>query len=69
MMKGERIMKYYCVSSAYYDNGRVKASIEEVESESMPIDTREHLKKYDLYRDYFKTLAEAEQWQEESMNA
>lgn len=48
-------MKYFGVTTAFYDNGKVKAHMFEVESERIPENDYTYAKHADIYWDYFET--------------
>lgn len=53
---------YYCVTEAYYDNGRVTANITmSMEAESKPEDTSKSLRDRDIYCTWYETKEEADQ--------
>lgn len=52
--------KYYCVTSAYYDSGRVTASITNVvEAEQIPKNTYVSMCRKDIYNDWFEKRSDA----------
>lgn len=61
--------RFYRVVTAYFDNGKVCASIDAIESDKRPVDTFESLPKYDRYVDYFESKAKAEKWYQDALNA
>ena len=53
--------KWYCVTTAYYDNGKTTAAITSiVEAEDKPEDSYTSARDRDIYLDWYGTLAEAE---------
>lgn len=53
-------MKFYKVTSRYYDDGRCTVNLTTVYADEKPQDTSEELKRCDLYNDYFEDKQEAE---------
>ena len=54
-------MKFYCVSSTYFDDGRCSANLVDIiEAEEKPKDTHIHAARADRYCDWFSTSIEAE---------
>lgn len=62
-------MKYYKVTSLFFDNGKTAAYIEEIEAEKAPKATFESGRKCDIYQDYFGTETEALQYMQDTLNA
>lgn len=62
-------MKYYCVTSQFFDNGKIDAWITVHNMPEMPQNNMEEHKKYDLYFDHFKTKTEAVLFFEETLRA
>lgn len=58
---------YYCVSNVIRDDLKSEAHIFTVEAETKPESTCHSTRRADYYKDYFDTLAEAEQFIEESL--
>lgn len=61
--------KYYGVNTKFYDNGKVKVHIFEVEANKKPENVCEEKTCYDEYLDYFATRKEAERYAEDSRRA
>lgn len=61
----------YCVTSAFFDNGSVTADIEGLRytGDKLPEDEFYEYETSDVYKDYYNTLAEAEQAKKEALNA
>jgi len=59
--------KYYLVDQKYYDNGKVKAIIKEVNYKKPSFS--ESKEKYDHYQDTFNTLKEAETFKQNCLDA
>ncbi len=59
---------YYCVSNVIRDDLKSEAHISTVEAETKPESTCHSTSRADYYKDYFDTLAEAEQFIEESLS-
>ncbi len=52
--------KYYCVTSAYHDSGRVTAAITmSIEAEEKPQDHRTEARDRDIYTEWYDDLEEA----------
>ena len=63
-------MKYYEVTTAFFDNGRVSAAItDEIERASKPKTKMHSGRRADIYRDYFATLADAREFVAEAERA
>lgn len=62
-------MKIYCVVQMYYENGDVIPIIIEEEHNEKPQNTCEELESYDLYKDYFASKQEAEEFYEQTLLA
>lgn len=55
-------MKFYEVTTCFYDNGKVTAAITRtVESDQKPTDTSDNNDKCDVYKDWFETEEAANQ--------
>jgi hypothetical protein len=62
-------MKYYCVVTSFYDDGRVRAYMNEESGQKLPKNHNKELKKMDVYYDYFKDERAAREFCEEAKNA
>lgn len=62
-------MKFWKVTTRFFDNGKVDVSVEQTDGATMPESSSSETKKYDEYIDYFKTKKEASQWAEDARNA
>lgn len=62
-------MKFWKVTTRFYDNGKVDVKVEQEQGPSMPKSSSSEQKKFDEYIDYFKTKKEADQWAEDARNA
>ena len=62
-------MKYYGVTTKFFDDGTVRAFVYEVEADEMPKSTFEELKTCDIYHDFFNTLHEAEDFRDDAYRA
>lgn len=61
---------YYCVTTAFYDSGRVVAGITDSrEAESKPESRYSELRDRDVYEDWFECFEEAEQFVKEAKEA
>ena len=61
---------YFCVTSAFYNDGRVTAAItESKEAEQKPESTNKSLRDRDIYSDWFESNQEAEKCIEDCKNA
>lgn len=58
---------YYCVSNVITDDLKSNTHISTVEAETKPQSTFRSTNRADYYKDYFDSLAEAEQFIEESL--
>lgn len=57
---------YFCVTSSFYDNGKVAAAItDSKEADQKPENTYESLKKKDIYNDWLESKEEAEKFIED----
>lgn len=57
--------KFWCVSSKFFDTGRVKATMFQVEAENKPQNEMTETERYDEYLDFFNTHSEARDfWQD-----
>ncbi|MEY8366080.1 hypothetical protein AALA22_10630 [Anaerovoracaceae bacterium 41-7] len=61
-------MKYYGVTTKFYDDGKIKAEMFEVEADKMPVVDYQETNACDIWRDYFTTYAEAESFLKEMLN-
>ncbi len=58
---------WYCVTTAFYDNGRVVAAITDTkEAEKKPESTCSELRSRDVYNDWFGSVEEAKAFVEEA---
>lgn len=62
-------MKYWCVSTKFFDSGRVKVNLYLVEAESKPENGMQESKMCDHYCDYFATYEEAMTWAQQAKEA
>lgn len=61
---------WYCVTSAFYDSGKVVSNITSVERCMVkPESTYKETKRCDIYCDWFATREEAEAWVKDALNA
>lgn len=61
---------YYCVTSSFYDDGRVIAAITStIQAEQQPQDERHHGRLSDIYTDWFPTLEQAQAYVNEAKEA
>lgn len=62
-------MKFWKVTTRFFDSGKVDVKVEQEEASSRPKNSSSDTDKYDEYIDYFKTKKEADQWAEDARNA
>lgn len=63
-------MKFYEVTTCFYDNGKVTAAITRtVESDQKPADTSDNNDKCDVYKDWFETEEAANQFIKDTKEA
>lgn len=63
-------MKFYEVTTCFYDNGKVTAAImRTVESDQKPTDTSDNNDKCDVYKDWFETEEAANQFIKDAKEA
>ena len=63
-------MKFYEVTTGFYDNGKVTAAITRtVESDQKPTDTSDNNDKCDVYKDWFETEEAANQFIKDAKEA
>ena len=63
-------MKWYCVTSSVDNRGYITAAITgSIESETRPKNTYEETRLRDIYKDWFPTRQEAEEFVEEARGA
>ena len=63
-------MKFYEVTTCFYDNGKVTAAITgTVESDQKPTDTSDNNDKCDVYKDWFETEEAANQFIKDAKEA
>lgn len=62
-------MKAYAVIQKYFNNGKVKAEIQALECDQLPITRYRERPTFDEYTDYFRTQEEATTFLEEALNA
>ena len=62
-------MKFWKVTTRYFDTGKVDVFVEQIQAEKMPNDVSSETAKYDEYIEHFKTRKEAERWAEDARNA
>ena len=70
--KGETytMKTYYCVTSSVDDRGRMTAAVtESMEAEQMPKNTCMSTRRKDIYKDWFKSRKEAEDFVDEARSA
>lgn len=61
---------YYCVTSSVDDRGRMTAAVtESVEAEQMPKNTCTSTRRKDIYKDWFASRKEAEDFVDEARSA
>lgn len=61
---------YYCVTTKFYDNGDVMAGMTDIrEAEVKPESEFKELPTCDVYKDWFRTRKEAEQFIKEAAEA
>lgn len=60
-------MKYYEVTTRFFDSGKVTAAVAEIESEDCPESTYAETSRCDIYRDYFVDKAEADEFAAEAL--
>lgn len=60
--------KFYEVVTMFFDDGKVKSSINIIHADEKPENTFEELKRFDVYKDYFSKLAEAKQFKQDALN-
>ena len=61
--------KYWCVSTKFFDSGRVKAVMYQVEAEEKPENRMVENKMCDEYHDYFDTYEEAKEYWSDAQKA
>ena len=62
-------MKFWKVTTRFFDNGKVDATVEQQEGPTMPESTSAEKEKFDEYIGYFKTKKEARKWADDARNA
>lgn len=62
-------MKFWKVTTRFFDNGKVDVSVEQQEGATMPGGTSAEKEKFDEYIDYFKTEKEARKWADDARKA
>lgn len=62
-------MKFWGVSTKFFDSGKVKANIFPVEADTKPESTMTENKMCDEYIDYFNSYDEAAAWAEQAKKA
>lgn len=62
-------MKFWKVTTRFFDNGKVDVAVEQQEGASIPKNASAEKDKFDEYIDYFKTKEEADEWAEDARNA
>ena len=62
-------MKYWCVSTKFFDSGKVKAVMYEVEANEKPKNSNVENSICDEYHDYFESYDEAKQFWREAQTA
>ena len=62
-------MKYWLVTTKFFDSGRVKVNIASVEAECKPADGMRENAMCDEYYDYFETYEEAAAWAQQARMA
>ena len=61
---------YYCVTSSVDDRGRMTAAVtESMEAEQMPKNTCTSTQRKDIYKDWFESRKEAEDFVDEARSA
>lgn len=61
--------KFWCVATRFFDSGKVKAVMYEVEAEEKPNNTMVENKMCDEYHDYFDNFKEAKDYWIDAQNA
>lgn len=61
--------KFWCVSTKFFDSGKVKAVMYQIEAEEKPENSMVENKMCDEYHDYFDTYEEARQYWQDAQNA
>lgn len=61
--------EFWCVMSRFFDNGRVQVVTYLIEAEKMPEQQCIETARFDEYRDYFKTYAEARDYEQDCKRA
>lgn len=61
-------MKFWKVTTRFFDNGKVDVRLEQIEAAAIPKNSSSDTAKYDEYIDYFKTKKEAQQWVDDARN-
>lgn len=62
-------MKFWCVSTKFFDSGRVKVNLYPMEADSKPENGVQENKICDHYCDYFETYEAAAAWAEQARRA
>ena len=61
--------KFWCVSTKFFDSGKVKAVMYKVETEEKPKNSMVENMLCDEYHDYFDTYEEAKEYYDNAQNA
>ena len=61
--------KFWCVSTKYFDSGKVKSIMYQIESEEKPKDGMVENRMCDEYHDYFDNYEDAKKWWEDAQKA
>lgn len=62
-------MKFYGVTTKFYDNGKVKSFMYNIEAERKPKSTFKETKICDAYNDFFETYEEAKEFVDDAYRA
>ena len=62
-------MKIYEVEQKYFNNGKVKATITELELKTVPKNMITENNQYDLYKDYFTDKTTAQKFYKDALKA
>ena len=63
------VMRFWAVSTKYFDSGRVKVNLYSIEAETKPESGMTESKTCDHYIDYFDTYEDALMWYGQSKKA
>ena len=62
-------MKFWKVTTRFFDNGKVDVAVEQQEGASIPKNASSEKDKFDEYIDYFDSHEEAAEWAEQARKA